>query len=101
MPWTLEGALPAGDWHLTVQGYQPTMDAVVRADLEVGSHMIGTATASATAGAGVDGGFPGDFSTVIHADAVTPSCGDQLTLVLTLVSGGTPYNNIEAILTTP
>jgi len=99
MPWTLSGALPAGEYHLLIQGYQPTMDAVVRADLIHGSRTVGTTTASANAG--VDGGFPGDFTTTIEGEAVTPNCGDQLVLVLTLVSGGSPYNNIEAVLTTP
>lgn len=99
MPWTLDGALPAGTWQLAIQGYQPTMDAVMRADLIYRGRTIGTVTASANAG--VDGGYPGDFVTSISAEAVTPSCGDQLVLKLTLVSGGSQYNNIEAVLTSP
>jgi hypothetical protein len=99
MPWSLSGALPGGDYALHVQGYQPTMDAVMRADLIWRDRTIGTVTANATGGD--DGGFPGDFSTTLHGDAVTPDCGDTLTLKLTLVSGGSPYNNIEAVLTTP
>ena len=71
----------------------------MRADLTWRGNVIGSATASATAG--VDGGFPGDLVTTVHGAAVTPTCGDQLVLVLTLVSGSTQYNNIEAVLTTP
>ena len=99
MPWTLNGSLPAGDYQLWVQGYQPSMDAVMRADLMWRDKTIGSATASAAAG--VDGGFPGDLTTTVHGEAFTPACGDSLVLVLTLVSGSTPYNNIEAVLTTP
>jgi hypothetical protein len=49
----------------------------------------------------VDGGFPGDFDTMLTAPAVNPACGDQLVLRMKLASGTTPYTDFNPTLTTP
>jgi hypothetical protein len=88
-----------------LRGFQPTLDAELQIDLlhrpqNGGDHLLATTTVSDTL-ANVDGGFPGDFDTQLSAPALTPSCGDSLVLRIKILSGNSPYSDLNPILTTP
>jgi hypothetical protein len=97
-------ALPAGNYLVYTQAYQPSMDADVQLTLLMrrpgaGDQIIGSADVHDTVL--LDGGLPGDYRVAIHAAAVPDACGAQLVLKLAMVAGSSPYGGMNIQVTTP
>lgn len=105
LPYVLPGPLPGGNYVIGVNGSETTADALVHFDLALRPKglMPDTAIGSADAraddrDAGVSGG---SLYAVIAAPAVDAKCGDWLVLKVKVVSGGSPFLEFIANMTTP
>ena len=89
----LPGALPAGDYHVTATGYQPSHDGVLRADVLVRSsasaeRVLATVMSSGAADAAFG---PDNLDATVSLPAVAAACGDTLVLRVKVVSGSSDY----------
>jgi hypothetical protein len=104
-PYVLPGPLPTGRYVISVIGSEATADALVHFDLvlrpkgTMPDQPIGSADARADdRDAGVS---MGSLYATIDAPAVSAACNDWLVLKTKVVSGGSPFLEFLAGMTTP
>ena len=101
--YTLRGALPAGDYHLSVHGYQQSMDAQLHADILYRQRNGDQQAIASTDGAppGDGGVAAGSIDAVLPGAAMPATCGDSVVLRIRLIAGATGYTELATSLAIP
>jgi hypothetical protein len=93
----MTGPIPAGDYHITVAGYQSSHDAKLRADVlfrpQGGNDQMISSASNAAAGADIDA--------VVAGAAAPGGNGDLLVLRVRMLSGTSDYIELGTGLTIP
>ncbi len=95
----LTGELPAGGYHFSVFGYQPTNDAVLHAATSLRTAgKADVVLGSADGHRGADAGTTPDLDAVFALPAL---CGDALVITLSMTGGTSGYIELGASLAVP